>query len=193
MFKDIRPRLWLQKRRTCFRTSLEIAIAVRVQLLYDVPWDPGSLCLPATPWLVMDFVFTFAALSASGGSGLQCKRKGKLPMEVPWLIFGCNCSHDLQGSLRNQYQAISPLHPQLKYCWIGSAVKDLPANAGDAGSIPGSGRPPGGGNGNPLQYSCLGNSMDREAWQTTVHGVKRVRHDLVAKQQHINSWIAMLC
>ena len=50
-------------------------------------------------------------------------------------------------------------------------VKSLPANAGDtrdAGSIPGLGRSPGGGNGNPLQYSCLGNPMDRGAWQATV-------------------------
>ena len=58
----------------------------------------------------------------------------------------------------------------------GSVVKKLPAKAGDGnaggvGSIPGSGRSPGGGNGNPLQYSCLGNPMDRRAWQATVHGV----------------------
>ena len=45
-----------------------------------------------------------------------------------------------------------------------SGVKNPPANAGDMGSIPGSGRSPGGGNGNPLQYSCLENSMDRKAW-----------------------------
>ena len=43
----------------------------------------------------------------------------------------------------------------------GSEVKDLPTNAGDTGSIPGSGRSPGEGNGNPLQYSCLGNPVDR--------------------------------
>ena len=48
---------------------------------------------------------------------------------------------------------------------------------GDLGSIPGSGRSPGEGNGNPLQYSCLKNSMGRETWQTTVHRVKRVGHD----------------
>ena len=46
-------------------------------------------------------------------------------------------------------------------------------NAGDLGSIPASGRSSGEGNGNPLQYSCLGNSMDREAWQTTVHGAAK--------------------
>ena len=49
-------------------------------------------------------------------------------------------------------------------------VKNLPANAEDLGSIPGLGRSPGGGYGNPLQYSCLENSMDRGAWQATVHG-----------------------
>ena len=58
----------------------------------------------------------------------------------------------------------------------GSVVKNLPANAGGAGntgSIPGSGRCPGVGNGNPCQYSCLENSMDRAAWQTTVYGVAK--------------------
>ena len=53
-------------------------------------------------------------------------------------------------------------------------VESLPPNAGAVGgvdSIPGSGRPPGGGNGNLLQYSCLGNPMDREAWWATVCGV----------------------
>ena len=46
----------------------------------------------------------------------------------------------------------------------GSVEKNLPANVEDAGSIPGLGRSPGKGNGNPLQYSCLGNPMDRRAW-----------------------------
>ena len=55
----------------------------------------------------------------------------------------------------------------------GSVVKNPPANAGDAGSIPGSGRFPGEGKGNPLQYACLGNPMDRGAWQATVHGVSK--------------------
>ena len=52
-------------------------------------------------------------------------------------------------------------------------VKNTPANAGDAGSIPGSGRCPGEGNGNPLQYSCLGDPTDRGAWWATVHGVTK--------------------
>ena len=58
----------------------------------------------------------------------------------------------------------------------GSVVKNPPANAGDTGdasSIPWSGRYPGVGNGNPLQYSCLENSMDRGDWQATVHGIAK--------------------
>ena len=59
----------------------------------------------------------------------------------------------------------------------GSAVKNLPANAGDAGdmgSFPGSGRSPGGGHGNPLQYSCLENPMDRAWWATIPWGGKKL-------------------
>ena len=58
----------------------------------------------------------------------------------------------------------------------GSADKESPCNAGDIGDVglvPESGISPGGGNENPLQYSCLGNPMDREAWWTIVHGVKK--------------------
>ena len=53
----------------------------------------------------------------------------------------------------------------------GSVVKNLPANSGDTGSIVGLGRSPGEGNGNPLQYSCLENPMNRGGWQATINGV----------------------
>ena len=55
----------------------------------------------------------------------------------------------------------------------GSMVKNLPAYAGDAGSSLGSGRSPGEGNRHPLEYSCLGNPMDRGTWWATVHGVTK--------------------
>ena len=61
------------------------------------------------------------------------------------------------------------------YYWL-LVVKNPPANAGaagDAGFIPVSGRSPGGGNGNPFQYSCLENSMDRGGWHAAVHGVAK--------------------
>ena len=57
----------------------------------------------------------------------------------------------------------------------GSDRKASAYSAGDPGSIPGFGRSPGGGNDNPLQYSCLENPMDGGAWQATVHGVKKSR------------------
>ena len=57
----------------------------------------------------------------------------------------------------------------------GSDGKASACNAGDPGLIPGSGRSPGEGNGNPLQYSCLENPMDREAWWAIVHGVAKNR------------------
>ena len=59
----------------------------------------------------------------------------------------------------------------------GSVVQNEPANAGntgDTGSIPGLGRSPGGGNGNPLLYSCLENPMDKGAWRATVHGITKI-------------------
>ena len=73
-----------------------------------------------------------------------------------------------------------------------SVVKNLPANAGDirdAGSIPGSGRSPGEGNGNLLQYPCLGKPMDRGAWRVNRPcNLKRVKHDLATKQDPGHLW-----
>ena len=63
----------------------------------------------------------------------------------------------------------------------GSVVKNLPGNAedtGDSGSVPGLGKSPGEGNGNLLQYSCLENPTDREAWRATVHKVTKSRTQL---------------
>ena len=87
---------------------------------------------------------------------------------------------------------------QIRYSWNchwsslglldGSVVKKLPVNAGDIGdmgSIPGSGRSPGGGNGNPFQYSSLENSMGRGAWRATIHGVTK-------SQIGLSDWAGML-
>ena len=66
-------------------------------------------------------------------------------------------------------------------------VKNLPANAGDTrdvGLIPGLGRSPGGGHGNPLQYFCLENPRDRGAWQATVHGVAKTQTRLKQLNSH---------
>ena len=66
---------------------------------------------------------------------------------------------------------------------LPSVSKESACNAGHLGLIPGLGRPPGEGNGNPLQCSCLENPMDRGAWQAAVHGIARVRHDLATKER----------
>ena len=68
---------------------------------------------------------------------------------------------------------------------VGSVIKNLPANAGNVGSVLGSWRSSGGGNCNPLQYSCLGNLMDRGVWLAAVHESQTVRLNLVSKQQQV--------
>ena len=78
-----------------------------------------------------------------------------------------------------------------KHLWVSQValvVKNPLANAGDVrdmGSIPGLGRSPGGGHGDPLQYSCLKNPMDRGAWQATMHSVAESdRTEVTAKHKH---------
>ena len=70
-------------------------------------------------------------------------------------------------------------------------VKNLPANARDLGLIPGSERSPGEENGNPLQYSCLGNPMERGAWQVTVYGVAKVLNTMERLNNNDNNMINM--
>ena len=72
---------------------------------------------------------------------------------------------------------ITSPHVQMISFPSGSEGKESTCNLGDPGSIPGLGRPPGGGHGNPLQCSCLENPMDRGAWRATVPGVTESGHD----------------
>ena len=69
--------------------------------------------------------------------------------------------------------------------------KESACNAGDQGLIPELGKSPGEGNGNPLQYSCQKNPMDKGAWQATVHRVARVRHNLATKPPPFDDSIQM--
>ena len=73
-----------------------------------------------------------------------------------------------------------------------STVKNPPPSAGDAGSTPGWQRPPGEGNGNPLQYSCLKNPIDRGVWWATVHGSQRVGQNYSSKKTCTTMSIAAL-
>ena len=77
------------------------------------------------------------------------------------------------------------------YSQMGASLvvsKESACNSGDSGSIPGLGGSPGEGNRTPHQYSCLENPMDRGAWQATVYGVTRVRHDLASKPPQPNKY-----
>ena len=88
----------------------------------------------------------------------------------------------LQGpTLQHRELYLIPLIPWGSPCGLDG--KESTCHARDTASIPGLGKPPGGGNGNPLQYSCLGNPMDRGAcWSYSSWGGKRVRRDLATKQ-----------
>ena len=124
-------------------------------------------------------------------SACQCRRYGFDPWvrKIPWSrkqqltsVFLPGESHG-QRNLAGYIQSMGS--QRVGYDWAtkhasdswgfpgGSVVKNLTANAGDMGSIPGSGRSPGEGNGNPLQFSCLGNPMDIAAWQATVREVAK--------------------
>ena len=88
-----------------------------------------------------------------------------------------------EGILRTFFITLSKLSsiPSFKDFPSGSDGKESAWNAGTVGCIPASGRSPGEGNGNPLQYSCLGNTMDRGAWHAAVHGVTKSRTGLATK------------
>ena len=101
-------------------------------------------------------------------------------MIILWL---CNKIHLLLGNTNLSIKGQVCLQYTFKWFWkkilyTHTHVKHLPANAGGPRLIPGVGRSPGKGNGNPLQYSCLGNPMDRGAWWATVHGVAKSRTQL---------------
>ena len=93
------------------------------------------------------------------------------------LPTGCATSGRSPGLSEPQFPIVSNDHSVTDFPG-GSDGKEAACNAGDPGSIPGLGRSPGKGNGNPFQYSCLANSMDRGAWPATVHGVTKSRTPL---------------
>ena len=75
-------------------------------------------------------------------------------------------------------------------------VKNQSANAGELieeGSIPGLGRSPGGGNGNPLEYSCLENPIERGFWQATVHGVRKSQSDMTEATNTQHMYLLTFC
>ena len=123
------------------------------------------------------------AVRLSGPSPLLCN-----PSSILWLSLTSPVRGDLKSSKTCSYpqDAEGPLglvNITIGF-YDGSVVKNPPASVGDVGWIPGLGRSPGEGNGHPLQYSCLGNPMNRGAGQATVHGVAKQSDMDECKQEH---------
>ena len=93
-----------------------------------------------------------------------------LPWEIPWTEEPGELQSIGSHRVRHPLKQLSKQASESLRLPCGSVTKNPPANAGDVGSIPDPGRSPGEGNGTPLQYSCLENSIDR-AWWATIHGV----------------------
>ena len=106
-------------------------------------------------------------------------QKSKLPSFSGWVRpveLDFDRKKNRLGSAELEESHFYQTYAQRRTSQVVIVVKNLPANAGDirdAGSIPGLGRSPGGGQGNPFQYSCLKNPMDRGAWRATVHSVAK--------------------
>ena len=142
-----------------------------------MPGVQGALCDPPT-------------LCRLVGTGAQGTAANESPVSPTRSLRSSTCPRGA-GKLTHQSASlvkslISPVHhningPQDQFSSVSQAllvVKNPPASAGDrreVGSIPGSGRSPGGGNGHPLQYSCLENPIDRGAWRATAYGVTKSR------------------
>ena len=90
-------------------------------------------------------------------------------------------SHSYAYTLRKPKLKKTHIYPIVQGFPHRFVGKESACSAGDLGFIPGSGRSPGKGNGNPLQYSCLKNPIDSGAWEATVHRVARSRHNLMTK------------
>ena len=146
-------------------------------LAWKIPWtqEPGRLQSMRSLWVGHDwalhFHFSISRIGEGNGNPLQCsclenpRDRGSWWAAVYGVVQSRTRLKRLSSSSRQVYVQVG--FPG------GSVVKNSSANAGDTGSIPGWGRSPEEGNGNPLQYSCLGNPMDRDAWWATVHGVAK--------------------
>ena len=132
------------------------------------PWGPEESDTTER----LHFHFSLSCIGEGDGNPLQCsclenpRDRGALWPAVYGVVQSCIRLKRFSSSSNST----AAVHPGFAG---GSDGKESACNAGDPGSILGSGRSPGEGNGYPLQYSCLEIPMDRGAWQTTVHGVEK--------------------
>ena len=144
-------------------------------------WSPWG-CWGSDTTERIPFHFSLSCIGEGTGNPLQCSCLEN-PRDVgAWwaAIYGV-----AQSQTQLKWLSSSSSNLVYRASQMSLMVKNLPANAGDirdVGSIPGLGRSPGRGHGNPLQYSCLENPMDRGAWQATVLGVTKSQ-----------TWLKQLC
>ena len=143
-------------------------------------FDPWVRKIPLEKWMtVFSSILAWRTPWTEELVGLQCTGPQRVGHDGSnWV---CMHTHTHTHSHTHTH---THSHTHIWASQVVLVVKNLPANARnvrDVGSTPGSGKSPGGGCGNPLQYSCLENAMDRWAWWATVHGIARVRHSLKTK------------
>ena len=163
-----------------------------------IPWTVA--CQALCPWsspgkntgLSCHFLLKGFFLKQGSNPGLlQCRQilYHLIQQESPkiWILLYCSVSFCYLSSVLGNFLYFSEyILPR----WL--SCKESACNAADTGSIPRSERSSGGGNGNSLWHPCLGNPTDRGAWRATVHGVTRVRHDLVTKPTPAASFLSVL-
>ena len=129
-------------------------------------------CVPCLPW----YVFLLPLSLVCWSPCLNDYKESSAPEKK---IFPGEGPEENVEDVRVDYVVVISTEASLST----SVVKNRSANAGDVGLIPQSGRFPGEGNVNPLQFSCLGNTMERGTWRAIVYGVTKQSHDLVTKQK----------
>ena len=150
----------------------------------STPYDPEDCSLPGSSPHgilqagILEWVSIFFPIISWVAFKCSCFRESVTPIQATMLLSEGFLPFSRGSSTQNhQSQSLADEIGLLGLWDRESEVKVSACNAGDPGSILGSGRSLGEGNGNPLQYSCLENPMDRRAWWATVHGVVKSRHD----------------
>ena len=168
--------------------STKIHLTSRLPLTTALPSRFPGFRLLFSMWFMLSLPpFTFRVIFPLPEPCLPISSYVKSLLVTQYALFSSTTVNSVIGalfSLQTHLYYIASTQWELEerdWGWDSSVSKESACNAGDLGSIPGSGRSHGEGNGNPLHCACVENPMDRGTWWATVHGVARVRYNLVTK------------